>query len=407
VVSMERKGIIMQIRENHAVVMSKDCQFVRVPLLEGFTVGQEVVIPAETVAVAQKRGNVWYRRAWKQLAVAAACLVLAASVWGSGMLTSEPRAYAFVTVDINPSIELTIDIDKNVVAAAALNDEGEQLLSELELQGRPVQEAVGKVAETARQKGYLPDNGDVLITASRVENGEEEESLDLAQVEDELVRTVKDVASKQGSSVAVGAVLVSKDVREAAKEAGVSPGKYAFFLSAQSNGVDVELEELKKTSITKLTDQKGVEAVSVFQRMQSGDQLDKLLNIWKTEGKAAFSKRQGDKGTPPGQEKQSDDRPNGKDGRKSDESKANDPGNGQGKDHGKGQSQDKNGKDHSHDDKSANWSGGVKDAPLIQVDLDFDKKDGPKKDDHKGQSQKQKGKDKDRDKDKHKDDKKD
>jgi hypothetical protein len=336
---MQNKGIVMKVAGDKAIVMTKDCQFLNIPLLDGMTVGQEIDVPEEVVQQSRGTGKPvplpWYQKTWnttwKKAGIVAASVLLAVSVWTSASLFSEPTAYAYVTVDINPSIELSIDNHKQVVAAVPLNDEGKLVLEGLKLKGLPVEEAVGKLAEAASTQGYLDEKTEVIITASpAVEKEELEDALDLSRVEDELVAKVESMAQSAGTEVEVEGIVVSQEVRAAAQEEGLSPGKYALYLAAVQNGIEVEIGEFKTMSITKLVEERGQKLAEVLHDLKGGEQLDDWhRNLKNSKDKdqtkaekgivpsGTNNREQEEQKTPPGQRKKEDRKDDsGKDDRK-------------------------------------------------------------------------------------------
>lgn len=280
---MQRKGIVMQVAGDLVIVMTKDRQFLKIPWADGMVVGQEIDVPEAAVNRSASARNLtslpWYKRtwntAWKRTGVIAATVLLAASVWTSTALFSEPTAYAYVTVDINPSIELSIDNHRRVVAAVPLNDEAKEILEGQTLKSMAVEDAVGKLAEIARSRGYLKEKTEVIITASpAVADDLLTEDLNLNKVESELVAHVESIMKSAGDQVEVGGIVVSKDVRESAQSAGLSAGKYALYLAAMQSGIQVDLEEMKNKSISKLVDQRGQKLGEVLRDLKGGKQLD-------------------------------------------------------------------------------------------------------------------------------------
>ena len=315
---MQDKGIIMQIANGHAIVLTKNREFLKIPLLDGMSVGQEVDVPAtaDIRKVSEKKRN-WFMKTWKQTGAVAACLLLAVGFFGSqSFLGGDPKAYAYVTVDINPSIELSIDDKHKVVDFKGLNQDGEQVLNDLKLQGMSVDEAISKLAEIAKNKGYLNEQSEVLITASPAVDTDQTSS-DLDQIEHNLVATVQKVTSANGAAVDVEGIVVSEGVRKAAQEAGVSPGKFAFYLSAQSNGVDVDLNALKEESIHAIINKQGNGLAEVMHNIRGGKDLDKLHDVYKSAGKDGLLKQGQDATKAAVQPKESDNRPDVKQDRPS------------------------------------------------------------------------------------------
>lgn len=310
---MQKKGIVMQIKDGQAILMTPEGQFLRVPLSDGMAIGQEVEVK-EVVQPATKRAErSWFRGRWQQTGIVAATLLLAVGFWSSqsSMFVSE-TASAYVTVDINPSVELTINEDRDVIGLTALNDDGKQVLADLKLIGESVEEAVAAFTEAAREGGFLQDNAEIVITASDADTEEAaQDSLELDDLEGQLVGTVQDSASRHNVQVTVESLQVSKELRNASHDVGLSPGKYALYLMAQSNGIEVTVDELKTQPISKIVEKRGTELADVLHDLKGKEQLDDLLDTLKKEGEVGLKKK-GKSTTPPGQEKKQEPAENGK-----------------------------------------------------------------------------------------------
>lgn len=73
----------------------------------------------------------------------------------------------YVTIDINPSIELIINKNEEVIHANALNEDGEVLLSAIDLIGLSVDDAMDLIIETAIELGYIDiDSEETLVSVS-------------------------------------------------------------------------------------------------------------------------------------------------------------------------------------------------------------------------------------------------
>ncbi len=98
----------------------------------------------------------------------------------------------YVAVDINPSVEFFTDAKGKVASVRAANEDAEVLLSDLELEGMPIEEAVEIVTEEAEQSGYITEeNTDVSVTVgAETEEAEEE----LTEKVEEAVNEGSDIA---------------------------------------------------------------------------------------------------------------------------------------------------------------------------------------------------------------------
>lgn len=70
---------------------------------------------------------------------------------------------AYVSLDINPEVELVVDKNNNVVSVRGENEDGQVLLyEEAGIKGESVDKAVEKITELAIKYGYLDENNKVV-----------------------------------------------------------------------------------------------------------------------------------------------------------------------------------------------------------------------------------------------------
>ena len=70
---------------------------------------------------------------------------------------------AVVDLDVNPSIELSINGKEKVVGAIAVNEDGEAILSDMDLKGSDVKTACNAVVGYMLMKGYLNDQSNSIL----------------------------------------------------------------------------------------------------------------------------------------------------------------------------------------------------------------------------------------------------
>lgn len=79
--------------------------------------------------------------------------------------TPTPTLDTFVSLDINPSIEMTVDSDNKVVSVYGANDDGKVLLyEETGIVGEDLEVAIEKIISLAVQMGYLDEENHVVST---------------------------------------------------------------------------------------------------------------------------------------------------------------------------------------------------------------------------------------------------
>ena len=74
-------------------------------------------------------------------------------------------AVSFVGIDINPSIELTLDAKNKVISVSGANEDGQVLLyGESGIIGESAEKAVEKITKLAVSLGYLDEDNSVVLT---------------------------------------------------------------------------------------------------------------------------------------------------------------------------------------------------------------------------------------------------
>ena len=153
------------------------------------------------------------------------------------------EAMTYVTLRINPEIELIADEAGFVVAANAINEDGEIVLASVDLVGMSVEAAGAKFTEAATELGYFTPNGEKDTVYIDVESTEAEESVSL---EEKLDKSIRDYFNNKGINGKVSPETLDKYADKAA-EWGISPGHVKLVmrvLDANPELTDTEVLEL-------------------------------------------------------------------------------------------------------------------------------------------------------------------
>ncbi len=271
----------MKVSDSYAIVMTPDRQFIRVSAHAKMMIGQEIEIPKEKTRS---------KFAWRKFGVAAASFALALGLWQAAEFLRPEQVSAYVALDINPSLELSIDKDREVLQAIPLNEDAETLLRNLKLKGKPIETAVNEVAVEAAKLGYVKPEGEILITAS--DAGESE--LDLKTLEQAMMKTVLASLQERGITSKVSGVLVTQKEREEAKSLGLTPGKYAVYVQAQASSIDIKLEDLKEQSVSHIARKHGEDVNEIVAAMKGDKQLEDLLHEITEKQSSLLSNRKDD-----------------------------------------------------------------------------------------------------------------
>lgn len=132
----------------------------------------------------------------KILAVALSAIMMS-SVCALTACNSNDEKQAYVSLDINPAIELVVDKNNNVVSVRGENEDGQVLLyEETGIKGATLEAAVEKITALAIEYGYLDENNKVVDTL--VTSGSDSFA---KKVTEKVNATVTATAEKSGLTV--------------------------------------------------------------------------------------------------------------------------------------------------------------------------------------------------------------
>ncbi len=114
--------------------------------------------------LAAEREKRTLRRKSRPLAACAAALVLALVGVGGWQMVCAPVAY--VSIDVNPSVELELNRLDRVLSATAYNPDGERVLDGLDLVGRSYTDAVDTLLDSPAMAPYLTETSALTVTVA-------------------------------------------------------------------------------------------------------------------------------------------------------------------------------------------------------------------------------------------------
>lgn len=201
-------AVIAEIHGVHAAALLEDGRFIRIHNA-GYAVGQRI-----TLSRRKQRSRPW-------IAIAAAFLMTIGLAGLANYALYTP--YAYVSVDVNPSVALTLNRLYRVISIDAVNDDGASIVEALamaSLQNAPAEEAVAATVSALLGSEYVAaDATNYMIIAAHASSDASSQSL--AESLSQAARNVDGAAGK----LAVAAVGISGDLLAQAHTEGISPGK--------------------------------------------------------------------------------------------------------------------------------------------------------------------------------------
>ena len=146
--------------------------------------------------------------------------------------------YSYVSLDVNPSIEYSVNRFDRVISAKAVNDDGEEIMQSLKLKNMSIDSAIQATVQQIAAEGYIPESetGGIVITTS-CDN--ETKSAKLAA---QLQTQAQDTVQAKGLVAEVEAESVSQERVEGARAMGVTPGKLNLVEKLQASAADESID---------------------------------------------------------------------------------------------------------------------------------------------------------------------
>lgn len=171
----------------------------------------------------------------RMLAALCAFFLLVTGIKGYSWLHT-PVSY--VSIDINPSIELALNRLDRVASVTAFNEDGETLVRGLSLKGKKYTDAIDTLMASSGMERYLLNNEELVFTvASDERNAELQSGIDHCQNHSE----------HRCLSVSADPALIS-----GAHENGLSIGKYYAYLQLAAYDDTVTVEDCRDMSISEI-----------------------------------------------------------------------------------------------------------------------------------------------------------
>ena len=131
----------------------------------------------------------------KRYLAAAACFCLIISIAASLIANFSKnlftmQEYAYICMDINPSVEFTIDKLQKVLKVNSLNKDAEVILSGENFNGLKLEDAFAKLYGICKDKAFINEKSKVYILISGAANPDNKEYKKQAQREEDVIENI-------------------------------------------------------------------------------------------------------------------------------------------------------------------------------------------------------------------------
>ncbi len=255
------KAIIAEIDKKQMIVITDKGDFIRVKRQMSAGIGDEIELKPQKTYLT-------YRKLAGMAACFLACIFLSTGVY------AYYTPYSYVSVDINPSIALSLNRFEKVISVNPLNEDAVNLIKDTKnLKNQDIDEALSEIIKSASDKGYINEESEnqVMVVVSTKDPKQEKE----------LKKTVTAAAAKELSKVNDNyGVMVEKTSVESYKDAlsnKVSPGKEILADKLREVIPEIKDEEIKDMSVKEAVHliNEGRKAVKAAEKDNKGKGKDK------------------------------------------------------------------------------------------------------------------------------------
>ena len=201
-------------------------------------------------------------------AVAAVFVLLIAGIFiakNNGFGITNNSLAAVVSFDVNPSIELKVDNEEDVISVKGLNDDGKKVLEGMDLEDTDLEVAVNAIIGSMLKHGYINEMANsILLSVSGVEG------YDADALETKLANEVNALL-KNGAVLSQNVSSADDKLVKLADEYGITVGKAAL------------IQEIVKNSKTHTFEQLAGLTINELNLISENSKLDNI----KSEGKAS------------------------------------------------------------------------------------------------------------------------
>ena len=179
----------------------------------------------------------------KKIALAlVACAILSS---GTGVYAYVKTPVAYVSMDINPSVELGVNAFDKVVSVEAYNDDGKKIIEGTDLRNYHIDNAISTLVSHAISDGYIKEDGSSVIEITT--------STDKDKIAIKFEESLKEVANETLDNNDVEADIETDNValarRDEARKLGITPGKLNLIQKLQELDPTITVEDYKDSSV--------------------------------------------------------------------------------------------------------------------------------------------------------------
>ncbi len=226
------KAMVVETYPGRAVIMTEECEFKEIKTTRPLQVGEEIEYNRSDIFV--------NRRATIALAWAASFILFFLLIYSVTGRLMTGRLYACIGLDINPSLELSVDRGLQVVEARSFNQDGDRIIAAVKPKGQELGTVLAAVVRQSKTAGYLRQSGNVIGIGLSMYSEPEKSAELLARIDRDLEQEL----AANRSQAKIYYFTIDKKTREQAIKEKVSPVRYLLRQKAREQGLSLQQKDV-------------------------------------------------------------------------------------------------------------------------------------------------------------------
>jgi hypothetical protein len=231
-----KTGIVLELQSGKAIIMMNTREFITIPCQNGWKKGDIVQFNTN------KRINLNF------IHTLAACFVLTLLL-GFSVNQIYFTQTSLVSIDVNPSIEISLNRFNRVISSKSFNQEGAEILSSIKLFHQDYSDALSLIINAEKKEGYMNKNGNIVVSVFT--NSKKKQTA----MSDVIKAKTATVLQSNIENCEVEYHEVDEQTVEQAHAQGVSAGKYYYLKQLLTVAPGIDITKYTHHSIEQLKEQ--------------------------------------------------------------------------------------------------------------------------------------------------------
>lgn len=253
---MIKNGHIFRLDEEEAVIMTKDLEFYKVKRSPDMVIlGQEVSFSKCDIIKPNFRKSGIIKYGALISSVAAVLVFIALSL--IPLDTAKNNVYAYIDIDTNISLRLSINNESKVLGVNPINDSTRAIIDGLDLENKNIDDALWDIIKKSKEEGFtLSDSNEYMMISAALNSENKEYKLskqaEEKKLHDLLNKVTLNISNSKDTKVYTAFMQVDPGISRLASEKNVSMARYVQYIKSKEKGFNITLDEVRKIPLTEI-----------------------------------------------------------------------------------------------------------------------------------------------------------